>query len=75
MTSRSNTSGKKVNRTNKSSDTPYNYRPVKVGAIKFSSASKAAIYMLKRTKLSQTEIAKRIGVSQPCVCQLARDLK
>jgi hypothetical protein len=66
---------KTANRASKKSEVPYNYRPVRFGAIKFATASKAAVYMLTKTKFSQSEIARRLGVSQPCVCQLARDLK
>lgn len=54
---------------------PYNYRKIQYGKLSFPTASKAALWMLKRTKYSQSEIARRCGVSQPCVCQLARDLK
>jgi len=53
----------------------YNYRATKIGAIKFRTASKAAVYLLKRSKFSQTEIARRCGVSQPCVAQLAAQLR
>jgi DNA-directed RNA polymerase specialized sigma subunit len=68
---------KSIDRSNnkKAAEALYNYRPMKFGAIKFPTASKAAVYMLKRTSLSQSEIARRCGVSQPCVCQLARDVK
>jgi DNA-directed RNA polymerase specialized sigma subunit len=60
----------KSNRTSNKAKVPYNYRQIKIGAIRYPSASKAAIAMLKRTKLSQSEIARRCGVSQPCVAQL-----
>lgn len=53
----------------------FNYQATKIGAIKFMTASLAATYMLQKTKLSQSEIARRCGVSQPCVCQLAAKLK
>lgn len=78
MTSRSNTSGKKVDRTNKKTKTPYNYRPIQYGNRTFPSTSRLIVYLLthnKKAKRTQTEIAKLCGVSQPCVCQLARDLK
>lgn len=78
MTSRSNTSGKKVNRTNKKTNVPYNYRPIKYGNKTFPSTSRLIVYLLthnKKAKRTQTEIAKLCGVSQPCVCQLASDLK
>lgn len=52
----------------------FNYNATKVGAIKFHTASAAILHMLKTTKLSQSEIARRVGVSQPCVCQLTRDV-
>lgn len=71
-----NTSGKKVNRTNnKNVETPYNYRTTQHGKFTFTTASRAAVWMLKRTNLTQSEIARRLGVSQPCVCQLARNIK
>jgi hypothetical protein len=79
MTSRSNasnTSGKKVNRTNNKK--PYNYRPIQYGNRTFPSTSRLIVYLLthnKKAKRTQTEIAQLCGVSQPCVCQLARDLK
>jgi DNA-directed RNA polymerase specialized sigma subunit len=71
-----NTNNKKATRSsstsnNKKSEKSFNYRPIKIGAIKFSSSSKAAVHLLKHTKLNQSEIARRCGVSQPCVCQLA----
>jgi len=69
-----NTNGKNVNKTNKV-EASYNYRPTQHGKFKFNTASRAAIWMLRRTKLSQSEIARRLKISQPCVCQLARDLK
>jgi hypothetical protein len=55
--------------------TPFNYRTIKIYGRNFRTASKAAVYMLRKTKLSQSEIARRCGVSQPCVCQLAAILK
>ena len=62
------------NPTNQRDRASFNYSVTKVGAIKFHTASAAIIHMLKNTKLSQSEIARRVGVSQPCVCQLARDV-
>jgi DNA-directed RNA polymerase specialized sigma subunit len=56
-------------------DIPYNYRRVTYGALTFPTASRLAVWLLKRSKLSQSEIARRCGVSQPCVCQLAAELK
>lgn len=62
------------NPTNQRDRESFNYSTTKVGAITFNTASAAILYMLKRTKLSQSEIARRIGVSQPCVCQLAQNV-
>lgn len=71
-----NTNKKNVNRTNnKKTNMPFNYRPANYGAIKYQSMSKKILYMLRNTKLSQSEIARRCEVSQPCVCQLAATLK
>ena len=66
---------KRTNPTNQRERESFNYQSTKVGAIKFGTASAAALYMLQRTKLSQSEIARRCGVSQPCVCQLAATVK
>jgi DNA-directed RNA polymerase specialized sigma subunit len=71
MNQTSNTNRKKSNTSN----IPYNYRRVTYGALTFPTASKLAVWLLKRSKLSQSEIARRCGVSQPCVCQLAAELK
>ncbi len=65
---------KRTNPTNQRDRESFNYNATKVGAIKFHTASAAILHMLKTTKLSQSEIARRVGVSQPCVCQLARDV-
>jgi predicted XRE-type DNA-binding protein len=46
-------------------------RSFKLGAVKYRSRSAAAKYLLRHTHLSQTEIAKRVHVSIPCVNQLA----
>lgn len=46
-------------------------KPIKIGSLKFRSRSKAARYYLKRSKMSQSAIARKVGVSQPCVAQLA----
>jgi predicted XRE-type DNA-binding protein len=46
-------------------------RAFKLGAVKFRSRSAAAKYLLRNSHLSQTEIAKRVHVSIPCVNQLA----
>jgi DNA-binding transcriptional regulator YiaG len=78
-TVKANRSGKKTtaksNRSaNVSPDKPYNYRHTRIGAIRYKSASGAARAMLKNTKLSQSEIARRCGVSQPCVAQLKAEL-
>lgn len=71
-----NTNKKNVNRTNnKKTNVPFNYRPANYGAIKFRSMSQKILFMLRNTKLSQSEIARRCKVSQPCVCQLAATLK
>ena len=77
-----NTNKKSVNRSNnkkaKAPEVPYNYRPIKVSNRNFPTASQAAVYMLthnKKARRSQSDIARICGVSQPCVCQLARDLK
>ena len=49
----------------------YNYNPIKIGAIRFQSRSKAVIYMLKNFKnMTHTAIAKKAHVSIPCVSQL-----
>jgi hypothetical protein len=74
-----NTNNKSVNRTNnkKAAEVPYNYRPIRYGNKTFPTSSKLVVYMLTHNKVakrSQSEIARLCGVSQPCVCQLARDL-
>lgn len=51
------------------------YRPVTVENLTFPTASKAAMHLLKNTNYSQSEIARRCGVSQSCVCQLSAKLK
>jgi hypothetical protein len=66
---------KTTSRKSKKSKTPYNYRQVTLSGIQFKSASLAARFMLKRTKKSQSEIARHCGVSQPCVCQLAAEIR
>jgi hypothetical protein len=53
----------------------FSYRPVTVENITFPTASKAAMHMLKNTNYSQSEIARRCGISQSCVCQLSAKLK
>lgn len=65
----SNTNGKKKANTH-SKKVPFNYCAVKI-EMEFPTRSKAAAHMLKHTELSQSEIARICGVSQPCVCQLA----
>ena len=72
---RTSTSNTKKSRTSKKSRIPYNYRPVTLSGIQFKSASLAARFMLKRTKKSQSAIARHCGVSQPCVCQLAAEIR
>ena len=70
------TKPKKVKLLNKTKNKiPYNYRKIKYGKRTFKTASKAAIFLLKSTKYSQSKIARLLGVSQPCVNQLARDIK
>lgn len=71
---------KSVNRSNnkKAAEIPFNYRPIRVSNRNFPTASQAAVYLLthnKKARRSQSDIARICGVSQPCVCQLARDLK
>jgi hypothetical protein len=51
------------------------YRPITVENLTFPTASKAAMHLLKNTNYSQSEIARRCGVSQSCVCQLSAKLK
>lgn len=76
-----NTNKKNVNRSNgkkKTEVTPYNYRPVQYGKRKFETTSQLIRYMLthnKSAKRSQSDIARLCGVSQPCVCQLAAELR
>jgi hypothetical protein len=76
---KSNSNKKNVNRSNnKKVEVPYNYRPIKISNRNFPTASQAAVYMLTHNKgprRSQSDIARICGVSQPCVCQLARELK
>lgn len=47
------------------------YRPVKVGAIKYRSARAAIRYYLTKTKMSQSDIARKLNVTPACVCQVA----
>lgn len=57
----------------------FNYQATKIRVrdkrYTFPTASQAAVFMLQNTQFSQSAIARRVGVSQPCVCQLARTLK
>jgi DNA-directed RNA polymerase specialized sigma subunit len=50
-------------------------KSVKVGKKTFDSRSKAALYLLQTTELSQAEIARHLKISQPCVNQIAQTLK
>lgn len=75
---KTNTSGKKhsaKNNTNKKSKVRNNYKPVTIGEIHFKTASKAVLFFLNHTSLSQTEIASICSVTQPRVCQLAKELR
>jgi hypothetical protein len=72
---KTSTTNVKKSRTSKKSKIPYNYREITLSGIQFRSASLAARFLLKRTKKSQSEIARCCGVSQPCVCQLAAEIK
>lgn len=47
-----------------------NWRTVKLGAITFKNTTKAAIYYLNNSKLSQTEIARKIGCTPALICQI-----
>lgn len=40
----------------------------KNGAVKFKSRSAAVAHLLQHTHLSQREIARKVGVSDTCVC-------
>jgi len=53
----------------------FNYRKITIGKLTFSTASKAAVHMLTNTTLSQSEITRRCGISQPCVCQLSSSIR
>lgn len=44
-------------------------RTAKLGAVKFRSRTAKALWYLKNTSKSETEIAKICHVSIPCVCQ------
>jgi len=44
----------------------------KVGAIKYRSRSAAAVALAKRTNLSNTEIAKKVGMTPQTVCAALR---
>ena len=76
----SNSNKKSVNRSNskKAAEMPFNYRPIRYGNKTFPTTSRLIVYMLthnKKARRSQSDIARICGVSQPCVCQLARDVK
>ena len=48
----------------------------KIGAIKFRSARAAARYMLQRySSWTQTQIARKLRVTIPCVNQVAMELR
>jgi len=51
------------------------WRPSRFGAIHKRSAREAARLYLTRTHLSQTEIARRLHVTVPCVNQVAMELR
>lgn len=51
----------------------YNYGPVKIGAITYKNKKKAIVQYLKRTKLSQHEIATKIGVTEARVSQVKKE--
>ena len=44
----------------------------KLGAIKYRSRSKAAVALAKRTKLTNTQIAKKVGMTPQTVCAAIR---
>ena len=50
------------------------HRAVKYGAITFKSTSAAALYCLNHSKMSQSEIARKIGCTPALVCQIASKL-
>lgn len=84
MKNTKNTNTKDVNRTNERKpqviipEVTFNYQKAKYGGRTFQTTSELVRYMLthnKQAKRSQSEIARMCGVSQPCVCQLARELK
>jgi len=47
------------------------YRSVTIGKRSYKTCSNAIRYYLKNSKYSQSEIAKKVGVTPACVCQLA----
>lgn len=47
----------------------------KIGNKTYRSRSAAASWYLKRSKFSQSEIARKVGVTVPCVNQIAAKLK
>ena len=56
------------------SETKKNWRTVKNGAITFKNTTKAAIYYLNHSKMSQSEIARKIGCTPALVCQIRAKL-
>lgn len=48
--------------------------PRRLGNVRYKSRSDLARYFLRNTKMSQSAIARKVGVSQPCVAQLAAAL-
>jgi len=51
----------------------YNFGPVKLGTITYSNKKKAIIQLLKRSKMSQHEIALKIGVTEARVSQVKKE--
>lgn len=51
----------------------YNFGPVKIGAITYKNKKKAIIQLLKRSKMSQHEIALKIGVTEARVSQVKKE--
>jgi hypothetical protein len=54
--------------------TTKSWRRFKIGKFSFRSRRSAARWYLTRSKLSQTEIARRLKVTVPCVNQVATEL-
>jgi predicted transcriptional regulator len=47
----------------------------KIGKMRFRSRSAAARFLIKRSRKSFTVIAKRLGISLPCVSQVAATIR